>query len=79
MNEVHKVWNVFQKTKCRKHDNHIYQKYADSSAQCKPNQTVNNNQARGYKTFFKLNLVEHEILNADRYKNIKKFRFLHSD
>ena len=28
---------------------------------------------RGYKTFFVLNSVEHEILNAHRYKNIKKF------
>ena len=30
---------------------------------------------RGYKTFFVLNSVEHEILNAHKYKNIKKFRF----
>ena len=29
--------------------------------------------ARGYKTFFVLNSVEHEILNAHKYKNIKKF------
>ena len=29
--------------------------------------------ARGYKTFFVLNLVEHEISNAHKYKNIKKF------
>ena len=28
---------------------------------------------RGYKTFFMLNSVEHEILNAHKYKNIKKF------
>ena len=27
---------------------------------------------RGYKTFFMLNSVEHEILNAHKYKNIKK-------
>ena len=26
--------------------------------------------ARGYKTFFMLNSVEHEILNAHKYKNI---------
>ena len=32
--------------------------------------------ARDYKTFFVLNSVEHEILNAHRYKNIKKFSFL---
>ena len=31
--------------------------------------------ARGYKTFFMLNSVEHEILNAHKYKNIKKFSF----
>ena len=31
--------------------------------------------ARGYKTFFVLNLVEHGILNAHKYKNIKKFTF----
>ena len=29
---------------------------------------------RGYKTFFMLNSVEHEILNAHKYKNIKKIR-----
>ena len=28
---------------------------------------------RGYKTFFVLNSVEHENLNAHKYKNIKKF------
>ena len=28
--------------------------------------------ARGYKTYFMLNSVEHEILN-DKYKNIKEF------
>ena len=28
---------------------------------------------RGYKTFFVLNSVEHELLNAHTYKNIKKF------
>ena len=31
--------------------------------------------ARGYKTFFMLNYVEHEILKAHKYKNIKKFSF----
>ena len=30
-------------------------------------------RSRGYKTFSMLNLAEHEILNAHRYKNIKKF------
>ena len=29
--------------------------------------------ARGYKTFFVLNSAEHEILNAHKYENIKKF------
>ena len=28
---------------------------------------------RGYKTFFMLNSIEHEILNAHEYENIKKF------
>ena len=32
-------------------------------------------RARGYKTFFVLNSVEHEISNAHKYKNIKKFSF----
>ena len=27
----------------------------------------------GYKTFFMLNPVEYEILNAHKYENIKKF------
>ena len=31
--------------------------------------------ARGYKTFFMLNSVEHEILNAHKFKNIEKFIF----
>ena len=31
---------------------------------------------RGYTTFFMLNSVEHEILNAHKYKNIKKGSFL---
>ena len=30
---------------------------------------------RGYKTFFMLNSIEREILNAHKYKNIKKFVF----
>ena len=30
-------------------------------------------RARGYKTFFMLNSAEHDILNAHKYKNIKKF------
>ena len=32
-------------------------------------------RARGYKTFFMLNSVEHKILNAHKYKNVKKFSF----
>ena len=30
-------------------------------------------RARGYKTFIMLNSAEHEILNADKCENIKKF------
>ena len=30
---------------------------------------------RGYKTLFMLNSAEHEILNAHKCKNIKKFGF----
>ena len=30
---------------------------------------------RGYKTFLMLNSVEHKILNAHKYKNIKRFGF----
>ena len=30
-------------------------------------------RARGYKTFFVVNSVEHEISNAHKYRNIKKF------
>ena len=30
---------------------------------------------RGYKTVFMLNSVEHEILDAHKYKNIKKLSF----
>ena len=32
-------------------------------------------RSRGHKTFFMLNSVEHEILNAHKYINIKKFSF----
>ena len=31
--------------------------------------------ARGYKTFFMLNSVEHKILYAHKYKDITKFSF----
>ena len=31
---------------------------------------------RGYKTFFMLNLVEHEILNAHKYKKYQEIRLL---
>ena len=31
------------------------------------------NRPRGYKTFFVLNSVEHEILNTHKYEHIKKF------
>ena len=31
---------------------------------------------RGYKNFFMLNSVEHEILNTHKYKDIKKFGFV---
>ena len=34
---------------------------------------ANVNRPRGYKTFFVLNSVEHEILNVHKYRNIKKF------
>ena len=34
---------------------------------------VNKAWPRGYKTFFMLSSVEHEILNAHKCKNIKKF------
>ena len=39
------------------------------------NNLVEQTWAQGYKTFFILNSVEHEILNAHKYKNIKKFSF----
>ena len=37
-----------------------------------PNLFYYKTRPRGYKTFFVLNSVEHEILNAYKYKNIKK-------
>ena len=36
-------------------------------------------RARGYKTFYMLNSAEHRILNAHKYKTIKKFIFLGSN
>ena len=39
------------------------------------NRHYTHTRPRGYKTFFMLNSVEHEISNARRYKNIKKFGF----
>ena len=35
--------------------------------------TVASGLAQGYKSFFMLSWVEHEILNAHKYKNIEKF------
>ena len=34
---------------------------------------ITENRPRVYKTFIMLNSAEHEILNAHKYKNIKKF------
>ena len=39
-------------------------------------QVVQITRPRGYKTFFVLNSIEHEILNAHKYNNIKKFCFI---
>ena len=51
--------------------------------QCEPYQFLPSQAecswARGYKTFFMLNSVKHEILNAHKYKNIKNYNFLASD
>ena len=33
----------------------------------------------GYKTYFMLNSAEHEILNAHKYKSIKKFSFFQTE
>ena len=33
-------------------------------------------RVRGYKTFFVLNSAEHEILNAHKFKSVKKFIIL---
>ena len=40
--------------------------------------TVHHSWARGYQTFSMLNSAEHEILNAHKYKNIKKFCIFHA-
>ena len=37
--------------------------------------TFNTSWPQGYKTFFMLNLVQHESLNAHKYKKIKKMAF----
>ena len=37
------------------------------------------NWPQGYKTFFMLSSTKHEILNAHKYKNIKKLSFFISD
>ena len=37
--------------------------------------TVIMTRPQGYKTFFMLTSVEHEILNGHKYKNIEKFSF----
>ena len=42
---------------------------------CSDIKFIRQDQGRGYKTFFMLNSDEHEILNAHKYKNIKKFSF----
>ena len=36
---------------------------------------LSRSRPRGYNTFFMLNSVEHEILNAHKFRNIKKFGF----
>ena len=44
-----------------------------NSLRVKRRLSVEPSRARGYKTFFVLNSVEHEISNAHKYKTIKKF------
>ena len=39
----------------------------------------NETSPRGYKTFFMLHSLQHEISNAHMYKNVKNFGFLGSD
>ena len=41
--------------------------------QCHVSTAKTHTRPRGYKTFLVLNSIEHEILNAHKYKNIKKF------
>ena len=50
----------------------------DSRVQVRAREWVCVSWPRGYKTFFVLNSVEHEILNAHKYKNIKKLSFFQS-
>ena len=42
---------------------------------------INENERSGPEVifFFMLNSAEHEILNAHKYKNIKKFSFLQAE
>ena len=42
---------------------------------CERQGAVRQARPQGYKTFSMLNSVEHEILNAHKYKNIKNFGF----
>ena len=45
----------------------------DRTRPCGPCIAAVATRPRGYKTFFVLNSVEQEVLNAHKYKNIKKF------
>ena len=50
------------------HDQHVFHKYSNILGETVLMQTW----AQGYKTFFMLNSAGHEILNAHKYKNMKK-------
>ena len=54
---------------------HTLRQYLHTVTSCLDKTAHFNTWPRGRKTFFMLNLVEHEIVNAGKYKYIKKFGF----
>ena len=59
----------------RREENYKWQSYSVFQIKKIWNHFPYYSRARGYKTYFMLNSVEHEILNAHKYKSIKKFSF----
>ena len=77
------MFTVDVKQQCNNNNNNNYPGYVSNKVDFLKNKEDleplacddGSTRPRGYKTIFMLTKVEHEILNAHKCKNIKKFGF----